>query len=1535
MKRRKYIDTEKIARKTTRVTLLSILAAAMLLIFPISLVPAQDAATTEDSSTQSTDAAESTGDTEVAAVPEQEIPAEPVNEKKPRIDAFRPVVGLENWRYDYDISEYDKGKYNLIIKGTDKAGNFFEEGPYNIFVDPDSDLSIVNISNPSPDMRVTGNLNIVGTCVDDDGVSRVEVKIGDEEYAVAEGSDFWSYFLDTKSMLDGYYTIIARGIDINGKPGIEHEVSFNLDRFKPKFAFTSHENGALVNGKFTLSGTVADRNGISNVQFSRDGGETYEELKYKGPKDGLEVTFDVKIDTLELVDGAQVYWFRATDNTGSEEQAAFLFFVDNKEPVLTILYPTEDGQENGAFTVAGKVEDEIGVQSLTWQIGKAEPVDIPLSPGDPYWTQNFDYLGQDETDITFVLTDLTGNFSTVPLNLALDTEGDLPILTLSYPDLLAQPLRVKEDRLSGYLQDDDGVQGIVYSFDGGDEISVATGQAFDIAVEPLTSGTHELSIQGIDINGTKGNPIVFEFERSLEPPKILFQDLTDALGIERSFTPGAEVVPMPGMFLHGHILFKNPPKSVSYSFNGGESSLAAPYKAQGEGNFTISLPIPEATIPYGFVDFTVQAIDAYDQVSTYASYIFVRNLSRIQADHGITFLDSRIGAGGDVIIERGDVLKGNYIGYPIDSIVIDPPSDIIDVRADNGQLEIRALSEGKTERTYIQVTSDRGTVFRSKPYVFIIDSTPPAIILDQQAKSDRYSGSFQLSGKITDAIGPTESWFEFNGETTPLSLSDDGSFSARLSLRDLTETGFSVAVGGRDSVGNEVREYLIINNTPRYVADPESNKAPVPTASVVFPVSGAVLSKQDMVNDKLYVGGVVTGVPKVDSILFSLDKGDERTMSGNETFELELAELAPGQHSIAFRATAGTGESSTTGKTSTITFTITKSELELSVDQVVVPAENTRVYDFQPGMVIESLEKTAIAGLTSGSASISSGTYRFDDSEPVTLRTTEAEGGGRSISITLPAQIELGYHEIEISITSEYDKITTYKSFFYIVEPVGDRKIYETEGIFLADSRFTHAGNAASGPIVVSRGESINALFNGRTIEQIALNQETDLFSIINTGKELTLRAEQDGYIEGLGITLTTIDGDVFTAGPFDVRVDGQAPVISLVEDYTGRWVQNSIVLKGSVSDNVRISSIELAVGTDIFQPILLPADEESISMQGELSFEVPLENIPDGDLLIQVLAADEAGNTTIERIYLRKDATPPAAVQITPLDSDTVNGYITIAGRANDAGVISSVEFSTDGEDYITADGLKVFCGKIDLTLFEEIPESMQFRVTDAAGNVGLFKPILDLDLESDKPVVQIQLPGNDALIRTFFTVSGMAFDDDGIQTIYYRIDDGEFIPIEGANNFEIDLSLDQVLDNEHSIDVKAEDLGGVMSEIETMTFRVSKAEPVSLLTSPSIEETVKGRIVIEGRSTDKNDINEVLISFDNGNTFNRSEGLDEWIYALDTRTLLDGTYSILIRAADNYGVAGLYTTLINVDNTPPLIELTTPNDGQEVADT
>ena len=73
---------------------------------------------------------------------------------------------------------------------------------------------------------------------------------------------------------------------------------------------------------------------------------------------------------------------------------------------------------------------------------------------------------------------------------------------------------------------------------------------------------------------------------------------------------------------------------------------------------------------------------------------------------------------------------------------------------------------------------------------------------------------------------------------------------------------------------------------------------------------------------------------------------------------------------------------------------------------------------------------------------------------------------------------------------------------------------------------------------------------------------------------------------------------------------------------------------------------------------------------------------------------------------------------------------------------------------------------------------------------------------------------------------------------------------------------------------------------------------------------------------------IEKVEVSLDNGNTYNDAVGTEKWKYTVDTRAIPGGTQVVFLRVTDKYGLTGLYSSLINIDNNAPELNLELPLD-------
>ena len=384
---------------------------------------------------------------EVVEAKEKE-PEKKKEEKKTEVKnkkiEIRSVENLNSWQENIDITEAKKkpGKYNIMITAVDLGGNTTIEGPHNIWLDPKSDIPIANVTSPYPQMRVAGNLNIVGTAIDDDGISKVvlildkgkiDSKGNDIERTVtAEGKEFWSYYLDTNGLEEGPHTIEVIAYDINNeetKMSEPYIVEWQLDRQLPVTQVQDKEMGLLVSGNVHFYGEVSDGNGIDSLEYSVDGGNLFSPIKLKKSKDKSVKYFDITVNTKDFEDGPSVLWFRAKDLAGSVGLYSFLYFIDNTKPDVQIINPEKGEVLNGHFSIAGYAKDKIGVTALSWTFGEESGV-IDLVPGNPYWSVNLDTTNGKEKAQKFVITatDKANNTVVVSQNIPLDQELDRPVV---------------------------------------------------------------------------------------------------------------------------------------------------------------------------------------------------------------------------------------------------------------------------------------------------------------------------------------------------------------------------------------------------------------------------------------------------------------------------------------------------------------------------------------------------------------------------------------------------------------------------------------------------------------------------------------------------------------------------------------------------------------------------------------------------------------------------------------------------------------------------------------------------------------------------------------------------------------------------------------------------------------------------------------------------------------------------------------------------------------------------------------------------
>jgi len=1418
-------------------------------------------------------------------------------------DGFELVDGLEQWTHEFDVSDLEPGRYNIIIRGRDHTGNLNFSKPINIEVDPESDLPIANIANPAPDMRVGQNLNILGTCVDDDQVMFVEIRVDDGEFIRAEGSGFWSYFLDTSEMEDGYYTITVRGTDINGLVGHEKTVGFNLDRKTPENEVSSHDNGALVNGRVTLEGTVDDKNGIRELRYSLDG-ERFDPVKLDLDKKTGINSFSLNINTNDFEDGAQILWLKSVDNMGSEGLSAFLYFVDNKAPEVSIIDPPEeDSTLNGTFTITGSIYDEVGVTQMLWEAGD-ESGEIELLPGNPYWSQHFDFTGQKKAKVTITATDITGNVTVTDIERDLNLEADLPVTTVRYP--LTEGITY-QSRVEGFAFDDDSIVSISYSLDKGEMVELATTGPFSFELpEELESGEHSISIYATDVNGLQGPVLVQDFTLSKEAPQISLNEITAKDGTTLPYKPGMQINPWEHALLKGTVEFLNPSSTQSYSTPGLEDQ---PLFKNGKPGLMGVQPfeIDLTQLPPGFANVEIIASDIYENISTLSAYLTVEDLSVVKGEDGIYLPES---ANNTYVITPDHPLQGRVISLDLASLEVDgAEASAFRIETKDEWFSISPGESGVYENVRLRMQNSAGNSLSSSAITLIVDKREPQI---RSLKTERRGGSVEISGNITDDSSLALATLTVGEDSRNISLNDDGSFTLSYPAGNLPAGMPMAIVHVEDQAGNAVLDQVALENLTPFSPSPDG-KDPAAMLVINWPAADSLVYN----NDSLSLSGELLNSNDLASISCDINGQILEGRLNKNGFTVDLSGLEAGTYKVSLSGTDSLGKSI---KAPSLSFKLIEPFSSVSIDSWEIPEEGGESGNYATAMTLLRREETLFRIKTAEASVQSNLRYQINGGEILPLN--EKNG---SFTLSIDNSLPFMKNEIALFYTDYKGEEKSINSFFYLLDPRAVSPVNNAPGI-----RFSMGDPSRNlNQIVLAPGETLEGYFFGRPLQSAAIISDSSIPEIKQQGQELVLSSSEEGKAENVQILATTTDGQEFIYGPFTLISDNQPPELTLEIGGSPWWLQNSLPLSGSVSDSLAITSLsyrfdEEENGKD------LPFSQNE---EGQLVFleEISLSSLEDGPHLCILEAVDEAGNRSEKAFQIVKDVQVPSVVQLTPAPDALINGKVLFSVKGQDDRGLASIEFAPDGENFSLLDNPVVGGYMVDFTLEETLADLLTFRVTDRSGNQTLFQPVKTLDIEADKPEVMIQLPLEETVVRTDFVVSGMAFDDDGIKNLYWRMDEDEFTELPGSNNFEIPFLLEEMTDNGHVVEVKAVDLWGTESEVAQIEFMVSKAAPVSKMLTPLLEETNRGIIRITGESFDANGIKEVYISVDNGNTFNLAEGTEEWWYDIQSEYLEDGTQALLVRAVDNTDHAGLYSSLINIDNTAPYIELKSFDDGYQ----
>ena len=1462
-----------------------------------------------------------------------------------------PVENKNSWQEQFDLDRRKPGKYNIMITARDLGGNVHIEGPHNIFLDPKSDLPICGITNPYPNMRVVGNLNIVGTCVDDDGVSKVELILDEglesEKRVTAQGKEFWSYYLDTNDLEEGNHTIKVIGYDINEEPRVSspYTLTWQLDRKQPVTEVQDKSMGLLVSGSVKFDGIVSDGNGIKELFYSVNNGETFIPLKFGGNKTRDLCDFTVTVDTKKFDDGPAVLWFKAVDMAGSVGMYSFLYFIDNTKPEVGIVYPADDQVMDGKFTVAGYAKDTIGVTELSWTFGSQSGT-FDLVPGNPYWAVNVDTLSSKEKSAKFTIhaKDRAGNIVDVTKTITMDQELDKPFISVSEP--VEGQNYVDEDPLfvRGIASDADGVKEVRIQLDSNEPVVQETKGVFYYQLctaAELSAGNHKVTVTPVDINDVVGAPVVVNIGSQGIAPQ--FGEAKISGGKDGAeFTNGMAIHPESGktfsLGITSGVGLVNVTSTLAW---GKEGSDQKSVDLKNATSYTVNLPIlPDS--PKGVMSFTVTAEDNLGRTSTYRAVYYVTNTSVVKAEEpAVVFDDSTVAEDGSIISNPDFPVTGYVIGANAASASLVPATKFASVELEGNLIKLKALDAvGSSEPVVVRIKTDKGKTIDSRPLKFRADTALPEITINDYSDSKAINGlegPFTVSGKVTCATGVGGLKYRVMSAradiqkgiiasvTAPAATDDyknvdvakDGSFKFEFKAEDYGYGVHIIELIAESAGGNKTAKAIAAKNIPD--VEEQDGKLPTPKAPAIYWVDGF----------DYYAMAVFQGEMTVDYQAFL------------------RSDMVEGNNPVGF-ASSTMDNKLVSSKSNAVK--------KPSLSAHIVEINDSEYFSGMPVVLGHASKDIATIRLyIDTGAAVNSVNFEITGDEVAGGLVTQK--GSAKLTKPTPEDPMRWVAEIPVSnLPSRVNKINavikagaleqTVTGSFMVVRPADESLLNDAEGIYpipAAETVYDEVDNN----YVLSYGSKFYYYVNYNAPLKVELVSSAQGLKVESDGNLIILSAEKDGAYKNVAVKVTDRAGDVHSSTPLNFIANTSAPEINFVSPELFQWVGNTFKLSGTAAHPLGIRAVEYSLDNgETWDSFDISRNNNRVGVT--FSKEINISEMPDGLVRINMRARDTSGHESYVYTAACKDVTPPEVRVIEPQEVDVVNGDNLLVFEAKDNGLLSKVEYVAPPEKGRAQVRQPVEINPLIYTHVgtpeAPISDAMSFVFTDDAGNATTIESwMFSIDNESDLPKAEIHVPEDMQVITRDFTVSGVVYDDDGESSIFYKIDNGEYKQVSTNEvyktvnpeaeyklntSFSINVPISTMTDNEHTVTVYAVDVNGVKGPEVTRTYRISLEEPKGAVELPTIDTSVRKLITISGWASDKNGIGNVKVSLDNGNSYNEAVGTEKWSYTVDTRAIPGGTQVVFLKVTDNYGIEGLYSSLINIDNDAPYLNLELPMD-------
>lgn len=551
-----------------------------------------------------------------------------------------------------------------------------------------------------------------------------------------------------------------------------------------------------------------------------------------------------------------------------------------------------------------------------------------------------------------------------------------------------------------------------------------------------------------------------------------------------------------------------------------------------------------------------------------------------------------------------------------------------------------------------------------------------------------------------------------------------------------------------------------------------------------------------------------------------------------------------------------------------------------------------------------------------GQATVS---FIVDLTPPIVEITSPQEGqvfATNTVTVEWEAHEEVALDHVEVSLDGgEPIDVGLATNYTFTGIPEGDHQVVVTA--------YDKAGNSASDTVhfsivppfrltITSPEEGARLNSSEVTVvwefEQVNPDEPLDHFEVVlddgepvviedTTARSYTLTGVPDGD-HVVTVSAVSVHG-ISISDSISFSVDSTPPVVEIVEPAEDSYLPSGDVTVRWTYEEPNLDHFELSVDGGSWINV---GTETEYTVQG----------LEEGDHSVSVRGVDTYGNVGDPySVSFYVDLTAPQ-VEITEPEDGTYTNEVPVTVRwTYEELYLDHFEVSVDGGDWQDVGTETQY-----LAFLEDGTHTVAVKAVDKVGRESTDSVTFTVD--TTPPQVTITQPEAGAYLPTqLVAVSWSGSDNIGIDHYEIRVDGGDWQDVGTATTTTFQLQ-----DGQHSVEVKALDRAGNEARA-SIVFTVDTTPPVVQVLSPAPGSYVNTSLVTVTWQAEEANLDHFEVSVDGG------DWQDVGTSTTYTATLMEGSHSISVKAVDKAGNEGTATTAFVVDTTPPILSISSPENG------